>query len=149
MSSRLSFDQWKSDVLTQVDQGFEQWLPSADRIPTTLHRAMHYAVKSPGKRIRSLIACASGDLFGANIEDTVHCAVAIELIGDRFICWVAHAASDSARRAVSRASVVVSFVVVGHAMDGPAGLRGLAHQRCGLIDNAQRGTSVHYDHDCD
>lgn len=80
MSSRLSFDQWKSDVLTQVDQGFDQWLPSADRIPTTLHRAMHYAVKSPGKRIRSLIACASGDLFGANIEDTVHCAVAIELI---------------------------------------------------------------------
>ena len=80
MSSRPSFDQWKSDVLTEVDQGLDQWLPKADQTPTTLHSAMHYAVKSPGKRIRSLIACASGDLFGAKIKDTVHSAVAIELI---------------------------------------------------------------------
>jgi len=45
--------------------------------------------------------------------------------------------------------VVVSFVVVAHAMDGPSGLRGVAHQRCDLTDNAQRGTSVHYNNDCD
>ena len=75
-----SFDQWKTEVLTQVHQGLDQWLPKADQVPATLHRAMHYAVKSPGKRIRSLIACAAGDLFGASIEGTVHSAVAIELM---------------------------------------------------------------------
>ena len=74
------FDQWKADVLTQVDLGLDQGLPKVDQVPTTLHRAMHYAIKSPGKRIRSLIACASGDLFGADIEDVVHSAVAIELV---------------------------------------------------------------------
>jgi hypothetical protein len=62
---------------------------------------------------------------------------------------VATAAPDSAGRAVSRAAVVVSFVVVAHAMDGPSGVRGVAHQRCDLIDNAQKGTSVHYNNDCD
>lgn len=75
-----SFDHWRTEVLAQVDQGLDQCLPKADQIPTTLHRAMHYAVNSPGKRIRSLITCASGDLFGANIADTLYSAVAIELI---------------------------------------------------------------------
>ena len=76
-------------------------------------------------------------------------AVATQFTDDGFVCWVATAAPDSAGRAVSRAAVVVSFVVVAHAMDGPSGLRGVAYQRCDLIDNAQRGTSVNYNNDSD
>ena len=41
---------------------------------------MHYATKSPGKRIRSLIVCACADLFGSNIERAIHSAISIELI---------------------------------------------------------------------
>jgi hypothetical protein len=52
---------------------------------------------------------------------------------------VATTPPDSSRRAVSRAAVVISFVVVGHAMGGTSGLRGVAYQRCDLIDNAERG----------
>jgi farnesyl diphosphate synthase len=41
---------------------------------------MHYATKSPGKRIRSLIVCACADLFGSNIERAIHSAISLELI---------------------------------------------------------------------
>ena len=45
--------------------------------------------------------------------------------------------------------MAISFMVVGYAVDGPSGLRGVARQRCDLIDNVHRGTSVHYNDDCD
>ena len=75
-----SFEQWRRDVVAQVEQGLDQCLPSIDHVPTVLHEAMHYATKSPGKRIRSLIVCACADLFGSNIERAIHSAISIELI---------------------------------------------------------------------
>ena len=75
-----SFEQWRRDVVAQVEQGLDQCLPSIDHVPTLLHAAMHYATKSPGKRIRSLIVCACADLFGSNIERAIHSAISLELI---------------------------------------------------------------------
>ena len=75
-----TFDQWRSDVVARVNSGLTDCLPGESVIPKTLHQAMHYAIKSPGKRIRGLIACASGDLFAGNIAQVIHGAVAIELI---------------------------------------------------------------------
>ena len=66
--------------MAQVEQGLDQCLPSIDHVPTLLHAAMHYATKSPGKRIRSLIVCACADLFGSNIERAIHSAISLELI---------------------------------------------------------------------
>jgi len=66
--------------VAQVEQGLDQCLPSIDHVPTLLHAAMHYATKSPGKRIRSLIVCACADLFGSNIERAIHSAISLELI---------------------------------------------------------------------
>ncbi|MDG1163619.1 MAG: polyprenyl synthetase family protein [Burkholderiales bacterium] len=75
-----AFDQWRSDVVARVNSGLTDCLPGESVIPKTLHQAMHYAIKSPGKRIRGLIACASGNLFAGNIAQVIHGAVAIELI---------------------------------------------------------------------
>jgi len=75
-----SFEQWRRDVVAQVEQGLDQCLPSIDHVSTLLHAAMHYATKSPGKRIRSLIVCACADLFGSNIERAIHSAISLELI---------------------------------------------------------------------
>ena len=75
-----AFDQWRSDVVDRVNSGLTDCLPGESVIPKTLHQAMHYAIKSPGKRIRGLIACASGNLFAGNIAQVIHGAVAIELI---------------------------------------------------------------------
>jgi len=75
-----SFEQWRRDVVAQVEQGLDQCLPSIDHVPTLLHAAMHYATKSPGKRIRSLIVCACADLFGSNLERAIHSAISLELI---------------------------------------------------------------------
>ena len=75
-----TFDQWRSDVVARVNSGLTDCLPGESVIPKTLHQAMHYAIKSPGKRIRGLIACASGNLFAGNIAQVIHGAVAIELI---------------------------------------------------------------------
>ena len=55
MSPNL-FDQWRQGVVDQVERRLDQCLPHSGHVPTVLHEAMHYAVKSPGKRIRSLIA---------------------------------------------------------------------------------------------
>ncbi len=77
---RSTFDQWRSDVVARVNSGLTDCLPDESGIPKTLHQAMHYAIKSPGKRIRGLIACASGDLFAGNMAQVIHGAVAIELI---------------------------------------------------------------------
>ncbi|MDA0238125.1 MAG: polyprenyl synthetase family protein [Proteobacteria bacterium] len=74
------FEQWRQDVVAQLERSFDQCLPRSDHVPTVLHEAMHYAVKSPGKRIRSLIVCASADLFGSDIERAIYSAVALELI---------------------------------------------------------------------
>ena len=75
-----SFEQWRRDVVAQVEQGLDQCLPSIDHVPTLLHAAMHYATKNPGKRIRSLIVCACADLFGSNLERAIHSAISLELI---------------------------------------------------------------------
>ena len=79
MSPNL-FDQWRQGVVDQVERRLDQCLPHSGHVPTVLHEAMHYAVKSPGKRIRSLIVCAAADLFGSDVERAVHSAVALELI---------------------------------------------------------------------
>jgi farnesyl diphosphate synthase len=55
-------------------------LPAADIAPQRLHQAMRYAVLGGGKRVRPLLAFASGELTGADIGRVAIAGAAVELI---------------------------------------------------------------------
>lgn len=62
---------------TRVEAALTQRLPSENILPNTLHRAMRYSVLNGGKRMRPLLAYATGDVLGLSHDalDAVACAV--------------------------------------------------------------------------
>lgn len=63
-----------------MEQVLDKLLPAADIAPARLHEAMRYAVMGGGKRVRSLLAHAAGELCGANPAKVDMAAAAVELI---------------------------------------------------------------------
>lgn len=55
-------------------------VPPADRRPEQVNRAMAYALTSPGKRLRPVLALATAELFGASGERVLDLACAVELV---------------------------------------------------------------------
>lgn len=80
---RSEFLQWPGSTLAAVEAGLARFLPPLDTAPEALHRAMHYAVFSGGKRLRPQLllhvaqACAIGK---ADEELALRAACAVELI---------------------------------------------------------------------
>jgi farnesyl diphosphate synthase len=74
------FDGWMRDVQAQSEQSLAALLPKADTVPHKLHEAMRYTVLGGGKRIRPLLAHASGALFGADPQTLARAAAAVEMI---------------------------------------------------------------------
>lgn len=71
---------WQRMHQTRVAQVLERELPSADKAPQRLHRAMRYAVLGAAKRVRPLLAYAAAEFAQAS-DDTVDCvAAAVEMI---------------------------------------------------------------------
>lgn len=68
--------QWR----LQVDNAMENWLPSETTHPASLHQAMRYSVLNGGKRIRPILAYATGESFGAAATIIDVPATAVELI---------------------------------------------------------------------
>jgi geranylgeranyl diphosphate synthase, type II len=58
----------------------DQWLPPAGQEPEALHRAMRYSALSGGKRIRPVLAYATGAALGLTAEQVDPIAAAIECI---------------------------------------------------------------------
>jgi geranylgeranyl diphosphate synthase type II len=58
----------------------ERILPSEDDYPTSIHRAMRYSVFAGGKRLRPILCCEVGRLFGAEDEPLLRVAATLELI---------------------------------------------------------------------
>ena len=69
-----------NDCQKRIEQKLLENLPAIDRLPLELHQAMHYAVMSPGKRIRPLLVYAAGHALGAASCDLDHQACALEYI---------------------------------------------------------------------
>src|SRR5689334_20569716 len=57
-----------------------RFLPPADQPPLELHRAMRYAVLGGGKRLRPMLAYATGAALGAAPEQLDAAAAAVEII---------------------------------------------------------------------
>lgn len=65
---------------TQVDVGLAATLPNKTIEPSRLHDAMHYVVFNGGKRIRPVLAFAAAEALGADTNDSLTAAMAVELI---------------------------------------------------------------------
>jgi farnesyl diphosphate synthase len=76
----LSFADWMKDVQAQSEAALAAFLPPAASVPTRLHAAMRYTVLGGGKRVRPLLAYASGALFDAEPGALARAAAAVEMI---------------------------------------------------------------------
>jgi geranylgeranyl diphosphate synthase type II len=63
-----------------VDRTLDAHLPPADTHPPIIHEAMRYAVLGGGKRLRPILAIASAEAVGANVEPLLMHLCALELI---------------------------------------------------------------------
>jgi len=63
-----------------VDRALKRWLPQNGTLPRTLDRAMRYSLFSGGKRIRPILALASGEAVRAPVTCVLPFACALEMI---------------------------------------------------------------------
>ena len=80
MNPDVAWPVWSRERAQRVESALEGALPAADESPQSLHAAMRYAALGGGKRVRALLAYASGELAGADAGLVDHAAVAVELI---------------------------------------------------------------------
>src|SRR3954471_14657984 len=67
-------------VQARMEVALARLLPAAQIAPVRLHEAMRYAVLEGGKRVRPLLAFASGEVSGATAERLEIVAAAVEMI---------------------------------------------------------------------
>jgi geranylgeranyl diphosphate synthase type II len=63
-----------------VDRALEKVLPAGEAVPPTLDKAMRYSLFSGGKRVRPILALASGEAVGAPVARVLPFACALEMI---------------------------------------------------------------------
>ncbi|GAB3368094.1 polyprenyl synthetase family protein [Massilia agri] len=74
------FGTWMQGVQADVERALENYLPAASAVPAKLHEAMRYTALGGGKRVRPLLAYASGALFGGDAQALARVASAVEMI---------------------------------------------------------------------
>lgn len=80
MSDPMTLDTLAPLWLKRIESVLDQWLPPADRHPTTLHEAMRYSTLDGGKRIRPLLIYATGLVSGQDLSQLDGPAAAVEMI---------------------------------------------------------------------
>jgi len=63
-----------------VDAELEELLPRAAEYPASLHQAMRHSVFAGGKRLRPILCCEAGRLFGGDEGSLLRLGCALELI---------------------------------------------------------------------
>lgn len=71
-----AFAAWRA----RIDAALDAALPPATRAPQGLHAAMRHGVLNGGKRMRPLLAYATGNAFGADAASLDAAAIAVELV---------------------------------------------------------------------
>jgi len=80
MNPDVAFPIWSRERAQRVESALERALAAAGESPQSLQAAMRYAALGGGKRVRALLAYASGELADADAGLVDHAAVAVELI---------------------------------------------------------------------
>src|SRR5216683_903261 len=64
----------------EVNEWLDRFVPSETTPPEELHRAMRYSLLAGGKRLRPVLTLATGEALGADTDDLMPAACAIEMI---------------------------------------------------------------------
>ena len=80
MHPDVSWAIWSGERARRVEDVIDGLLPPAQEPPQSLHQAMRYAVLGGGKRVRALLAYASGELAQADAAHVDRPAAAVELL---------------------------------------------------------------------
>jgi geranylgeranyl diphosphate synthase type II len=64
----------------EVNEWLDRLVPAETTPPRQLHRAMRYSLLAGGKRLRPALVLSAGEAFGADTDDLMPAACAIELI---------------------------------------------------------------------
>lgn len=63
-----------------VELRLPELIPADDARPQVVHRAMRYALTSPGKRLRPVLTLVAAEIFGADPRHIVDLACAVEMV---------------------------------------------------------------------
>ena len=64
----------------EVNEWLDRLVPSEETPPKVLHRAMRYSLLGGGKRLRPVLVLSAGEAFGADTDELMPAACAIEMI---------------------------------------------------------------------
>lgn len=76
----LTIRQYLDLARERVDEQLNRLLPPAEEFPPSIHAAMRHSVFAGGKRLRPILCFEAGKLFGAEPENLLRRAAALELI---------------------------------------------------------------------
>src|SRR2546421_12965978 len=80
MSAPETFKSYLARRAEEVNAWLECLVPSEMVPPEQLHRAMRYSLLAGGKRLRPMLVLAAGEAFGADTDDLMPTACAVEMI---------------------------------------------------------------------
>ncbi|MCA1964833.1 MAG: polyprenyl synthetase family protein, partial [Prosthecobacter sp.] len=63
-----------------IDAHLDQWIPSAETLPATLHRAMRHSIFAGGKRLRPILTLAAAEACGGTLQAALPAACAVECL---------------------------------------------------------------------
>jgi geranylgeranyl diphosphate synthase type II len=76
----LPIQQYLEEQRALVDAELERVIPGSHEFPSSIHRAMRHSVFAGGKRLRPILCLETGRMLGADDEDLLRPAAALELI---------------------------------------------------------------------
>jgi len=92
-----------------VDGRLPALLPSPGERPEAVHRAMHYALTGPGKRVRPVLTLAVAEIFGERRGEVLDLACAVEMVHACSLILDDLPAMDDAARRRGRPTVHLAF----------------------------------------
>lgn len=80
MIATETFTDYLARRAAEVNQWLDRLVPAETTPPEQLHRAMRYSLLAGGKRLRPSLTLAAGEALGADTDDLMPAACAIEMI---------------------------------------------------------------------
>lgn len=76
----MILDEYIAERVAKIDAELDRTLPTAERLPASLHQAMRYSIFAGGKRIRPLLMIAACEAVRGKVECVLPAACAMEMI---------------------------------------------------------------------
>lgn len=76
----MDINAYLSELRVLVDNRLEQLLPPENQAPSTIHQAMRYSVFAGGKRVRPILALASGESLSGDRDVLLTLGAALEVM---------------------------------------------------------------------